>query len=80
MESIGELGYIWSGKPWQTLNLISTNDPASADWNLLDYVAAGRVSGGGITTVLPLKRASAEGTGADDRSIAQQRRIQCEHP
>lgn len=42
MSSIGELGYIWTGKPWQTLNLVKTANPATADWNLLDYVTAGR--------------------------------------
>lgn len=44
MSSIGELGYIWTGKPWQTLNLLKTDKPATADWNLLDYVAAGRLA------------------------------------
>ena len=42
MSSIGEFGYIWTGKPWQTLNLLATDEPETADWNLLDYVAAGR--------------------------------------
>ncbi len=44
MSSIGELGYIWAGKPWQTLNLHKTDKPATADWNLLDYVTAGRLA------------------------------------
>lgn len=44
MSSIGELGYIWTGKPWQTLNLLATDKPETADWNLLDYVAAGRTA------------------------------------
>lgn len=42
--TVGELGYISTGLPWQTLNLMPTNEPAgAADWNLLDYVQAGHL-------------------------------------
>jgi hypothetical protein len=44
MTSTGELGYIWTGKPWQTLNLVDVSTPKTADWNLLDYVAMGRLA------------------------------------
>ena len=64
MSSIGELGYIWTGKPWQTLNVYKTDNPQTADWNLLDYVSAGRMAGnkgedsiddkGTAVTTLPL--------------------------
>ena len=54
MNSIGELGYIWTGKPWQTLSLTSVDNPAQADWNLLDYLTAGSAVSG---PVLPLKPA-----------------------
>jgi len=60
MESIGEMGYIWTGKPWQTLNLQTVENPGTADWNLLDYVTAGRRIGsesdGLISAALPLRR------------------------
>jgi len=56
MASIGELGFIWTGKPWQTLNMVRVANAATADWNLLDYVSAGRSGpGGAIVGVLPLK-------------------------
>jgi len=64
MSSIGELGFIWTGKPWQTLNLLKTDSPQTADWNLLDYVSAGRMAakdgsdaegdGGASVATLPL--------------------------
>lgn len=70
MSSIGELGYIWTGKPWQTLNLIKTDNPLTADWNLLDYVSAGRFAAadgkdaedGGGTAVSTLPLAAPFGT------------------
>jgi hypothetical protein len=55
MESIGELGYLWTGKPWQTLNLTSVDNPDQADWNLLDYITAGSAAAGPL---LPLKSAA----------------------
>lgn len=65
MNSIGEFGYLWTGKPWQTLNLLDTDDPATADWNILDYVSAGRLKGEASAAfplaVLPLR--AAPGTG-----------------
>lgn len=54
MSSIGEFGYLWTGKPWQTLNLTRTNSPRTEDWNLLDYVSAGRSFEGGVVSTLPL--------------------------
>lgn len=56
-QSIGELGYLWTGKPWQTLNMTRTNmaNPLKADWNLLDYVSGGYPdgSGSGYFTTMP---------------------------
>lgn len=54
MSSIGEFGYLWTGKPWQTLNLTRTDSPPTEDWNLLDYVSAGRSAGGVVVATLPL--------------------------
>lgn len=54
MSSIGEFGYLWTGKPWQTLNLTRTDSPPTEDWNLLDYVSAGRSAGGIVVPTLPL--------------------------
>jgi hypothetical protein len=54
MSSIGEFGYLWTGKPWQTLNLTRTDSPSTEDWNLLDYVSAGRSAGGVVVSTLPL--------------------------
>lgn len=61
MESIGEMGYVWTGRGWQTLNMIEPGNGAQADWNLLDYLTAGSVSG---VPVLPLKPALAAGGGS----------------
>ncbi len=66
MESMGEIGYLWTGKPWQTLNLADTNNPATADWNLLDYLAAGSSSG---LTVLPLRTSSKGSSGVVARDL-----------
>lgn len=56
-QSIGELGYIWTGKAWQTLNLRQTNTTPVPDWNLLDYVTSGFVTNNSTNlTVMPLIR------------------------
>ncbi len=39
--SIGELGYIATGRPWQTLRLYSTGTGSRRDWSLLDFVTCG---------------------------------------
>jgi hypothetical protein len=39
--SIGELGYISTGRPWQTLRLYSTGTGTRSDWTLLDFVTCG---------------------------------------
>ena len=66
-QSIGELGYLWTGKPWQTLSMTATNNPATADWNLLDYVTGGYSLGAaGIFTnyaALPLVAPRQSGPG-----------------
>jgi hypothetical protein len=66
MNSIGEFGYLWTGKPWQTLNLLDTDDPSKADWNVLDYISAGRLQGEASSAsplpVMPLR--AAPGTGS----------------
>ena len=66
-QSIGELGYLWTGKPWQTLSMTATNNPATADWNLLDYVSGGYTLGAnGIFTnytAVPLVVPSQSGGG-----------------
>jgi hypothetical protein len=64
MESIGELGYIWTGKPWQTVNLTEVNNASPQDWNLLDYITAGRKSGDFEVPVLPVKAASTNNPAA----------------
>jgi len=66
MESMGEIGYLWTGKPWQTANLADTNNPATADWNLLDYLAAGSASG---RSVLPLRTSSQGSSGVVARDL-----------
>lgn len=68
-QTVGELGYIWTGRSWQTLNLMDeAGDPREADWNLLDYVVAGRtfvVSGAtNAATVMPLALAGLRSAGA----------------
>jgi hypothetical protein len=70
MRSIGELGFIWTGKPWQTLNLVRGANPATADWNLLDHVASGRDGpGGAIVGVLPLKIVGDSGSATPEGSL-----------
>jgi hypothetical protein len=59
--TVGELGYISTGLPWQTLNLMPANESAgSADWNLLDYVQAGQrpAAAGLVMPVLPVSGAA----------------------
>jgi len=56
-QSVGELGYLWTGKPWQTLNVGRIRNPQTDDWNLLDYVQAGRIEGAALLGVLPLASA-----------------------
>jgi hypothetical protein len=44
VDSIGEIGYLWTGRPWQTFRLVETNAvPTSTrrDYKLLDYINAG---------------------------------------
>ncbi len=61
--TVGELGYISTGLPWQTLNLMPTNEPAGpADWNLLDYVQSGQPPAG-AGPVLPVLPVAAAGAG-----------------
>jgi len=52
-QSIGEIGYLWSGKPWQTLNLTRTNSPNTADHNLLDYLSGGFISSTNAFVTMP---------------------------
>lgn len=55
--SIGEVGYIWTGKPWQTINLTraENEEPQTAEWNLLDYLDAGWLDAqNNIQSVKPL--------------------------
>jgi hypothetical protein len=52
--SIGELGYLWSGRPWQTLSMSTTNNPSTADWNLLDYIATGYTCNGTNYSTIPI--------------------------
>jgi hypothetical protein len=66
-QSIGEVGYLWTGKPWQTLNLTRTNTPATADYNLLDYLAGGFTNGADVFTTMPLLEPSTVG-GATTQS------------
>lgn len=55
IRSIGELGYIWTGKEWQTLSLVPTNSPSLPDWTLLDYVEAGWIDpADNVQSVKPL--------------------------
>jgi hypothetical protein len=61
--SIGELGYLWTGKPWQTLNLSRTNLTDAPDWNLLDYVTSGFLTNTTNITVMPLRLPTASGPG-----------------
>lgn len=62
--SIGEIGYLWTGKPWQTLNLTRTNNLSTADHNLLDYLAGG--SGTAAYSTMPLLALSATGPGVTE--------------
>lgn len=42
VESIAELGYIFSGRPWQTLRMVETNNLSKrADYKILDYISPG---------------------------------------
>jgi hypothetical protein len=69
MESIGELGYIWTGKPWQTVNLTADNNASPQDWNLLDYITAGREAGDVALSVLPVKAAATNAAGGLTSSL-----------
>lgn len=57
IQSIGEIGYLWTGQPWRTLNLTRTNPQPTNDWNLLDYLSGGYVVPGSSTnvTTMPLQ-------------------------
>ena len=61
-DSIGEIGYIWTGKPWQTLNLIRTNNANTADHNLLDYLAGGFTNGPAAYATMPFLAPTATGS------------------
>jgi hypothetical protein len=61
--SIGEIGYLWTGKPWQTLNLTRTNNPATADHNLLDYLSGGFTNTAGAYATMPFLAPKASGGG-----------------
>lgn len=69
MDSIGELGYIWTGKPWQTLNLTAVNNASPQDWNLLDYVSAGWRSGDNVLPVMPLRSAGSGSAATVENSL-----------
>ncbi|MFZ4484575.1 MAG: PilX N-terminal domain-containing pilus assembly protein [Chthoniobacterales bacterium] len=61
--SIGELGYLWTGRPWQTLSMTATNLTPVPDWNLLDYVTSGFLTNTTINiTAMPLRLPTATGT------------------
>lgn len=62
-QSIGELGYLWTGRSWQTLNMVRTNSPATADYNLLDYVAGGFTNGATNFTTMPIVNITNSGSG-----------------
>jgi hypothetical protein len=64
--SIGEIGYLWTGKPWQTLNLTRTNNLATADHNLLDYLAGGFSSGAAAYATMPLLAPAVTGPGVTE--------------
>lgn len=66
IDSIGEIGYLWTGKPWQTLNLTRTNNTNTADHNLLDYLAGGFTNGGAAYATMPLLAPSATGPGVTE--------------
>jgi hypothetical protein len=75
MQSIGEIGYLWTGKPWQTVNLTRTNQQPTNDWNLLDYISSGyTVSGPGTAitnlTSLPLQLPKARSTNTSNITIS----------
>lgn len=61
--SIGELGYLWAGKPWQTLSMTRTNNPTTADWNLLDYISGGYTNGSTNFTSMPILPVARTGLG-----------------
>ena len=67
-QSIGEIGYLWTGKPWQTLDLTRTNstNTNTADHNLLDYLAGGFTNGGATYATMPLLAPSANGPGVTE--------------
>lgn len=42
VDSIAEIGYLWTGRPWQTLRMVEpTNNPFRKDYLLLGYLDAG---------------------------------------
>lgn len=46
-ESVGEIGFLFTGNPWQTLRLYqngSAQIPDGGDWELLDYVTTGTLT------------------------------------
>jgi hypothetical protein len=60
--TIGEIGYLWTGLPWQTLNLTRTNaTEATADYHLLDYLSGGFTNGPSAYATMPLLAPTAAG-------------------
>ena len=42
VDSIAEIGYLWSGLPWQTLRMVETNTTSTrADYRMLDFIDSG---------------------------------------
>jgi len=53
MESVAELGYISTGRPWQTLRMVvdPANIAAGGDYSILDFIETGTMNSTFATTI-----------------------------